>query len=130
MNPNVIPIIWVGFIGAVPLLLFVGTQNPAVLGAIVSFVVLAVVVAIYWRRPSSRAVAATTTRHDAVRAAVVCCGHSRPPALYRRTLTRPAAGPTRTRSCLCVTAGGQPEIRAVDRHRRLRGGKPELVQTA
>ena len=64
MNPNVIPIIWVGFIGAVPLLLFVGTQNPAVLGAIVSFVVLAVVVAIYWRRPSSRAVAATTTRHE------------------------------------------------------------------
>ena len=47
MNPNVIPIIWVGFIGAVPLLLFVGTQNPAVLGAIVSFVVLAVVVATY-----------------------------------------------------------------------------------
>ena len=41
MNPNVIPIIWVGFIGAVPLLLFVGTQNPAALGAIVSFVVLA-----------------------------------------------------------------------------------------
>src|SRR6516165_9703608 len=39
-------------------------QNPAVLGAIVSFVVLAVVVAIYWRRPSSRAVAATTTRHE------------------------------------------------------------------
>ena len=47
MNPNTIPIIWVGFIGAVPLLLFVGTQNPAALGAIVSFVVLAVVVATY-----------------------------------------------------------------------------------
>ena len=47
MNPNTIPIIWVGFIGAVPLLLFVGAQNPAVLGAIVSLVVLAVVVATY-----------------------------------------------------------------------------------
>ena len=41
MNPNTIPIIWVGFIGAVPLLLFD-----------------------IWRRPSLRDVAATTTRHD------------------------------------------------------------------
>jgi len=40
MNPNTIPIIWVGFIGAVPLLLFVGARNPAVFGAIVSFVVV------------------------------------------------------------------------------------------
>jgi hypothetical protein len=47
MNPNTIPIIWVGFIGAVPLLLFVGAPHPAVFSAIVSFVVLAVVVATY-----------------------------------------------------------------------------------
>ena len=60
MNPNTIPIIWVGFIGAVPLLLFVGARNPAVFGAIVSFVV----VVTYLAPAISRDVAATTTRHD------------------------------------------------------------------
>jgi len=60
MNPNTIPIIWVGFIGAVPLLLFVGARNPAVFGAIVSFVV----VESYLAPAISRDVAATTTRHD------------------------------------------------------------------
>jgi hypothetical protein len=40
--------IWVGFTSAVPLLLFVGARDPAVVGAIVSFVVLAVVAATYF----------------------------------------------------------------------------------